>query len=72
MKFKNLEEVQGNLYLGIDAGSTTSKIVVIDEDCNIVYDFYANNQGNPLDLVKEQLSVIYSKLNDNQKLQVVV
>ena len=68
VKFKNLEEVQGNLYLGIDAGSTTSKIVVIDEDCNIVYDFYANNQGNPLDLVKEQLSVIYSKLNDNQKI----
>ena len=68
VKFKNIDEVEGNLYLGIDAGSTTSKIVVIDEDCNIVYDFYANNQGNPLDLVKEQLSVIYSKLNENQNI----
>jgi len=35
-------------YIGIDSGSTTTKIVVTDSQANILYSFYANNEGNPL------------------------
>lgn len=59
---KNLEGYVGPLYLGIDAGSTTSKIILLDEDNNIRYHFYDNNKGKPLDVVVEQLKYIYSKM----------
>lgn len=42
-------------FLGIDSGSTTTKILVIDENENIVFKFYAPNQGNPLKKVSEGL-----------------
>lgn len=42
-------------FLGIDSGSTTTKILVIDENENIVFNFYAPNQGNPLKKVSEGL-----------------
>ncbi len=45
---KNLEESVGNLYLGIDAGSTTIKILVIDQNQDIVYQKYKSNDGEPL------------------------
>ncbi len=48
-------------YLGIDAGSTTTKVILIDKDCNIVYSGYKNNQGNPLEIIKGQLFEIYEK-----------
>lgn len=44
-----------NLFLGIDSGSTTSKILILDENENIVFTFYAANQGNPLKKVSEGL-----------------
>lgn len=42
-----------NVYLGIDAGSTTCKFVLIDEEGNLVDSFYSNNKGNPLDVFKD-------------------
>lgn len=55
-----------NLYLGIDSGSTTTKILIIDEDERIVFNFYAPNQGNPLKKVAEGLSEFEKKYgNDN-------
>lgn len=42
-------------FLGIDSGSTTSKIVVIDESDNIIFSFYDSNRGNPLKKVVEGL-----------------
>lgn len=60
---KPLEEYAGPLYLGIDAGSTTSKIIVLDDENNIRYDFYDNNKGKPLDVVVEQLKIIYGKMH---------
>lgn len=48
-----------NFYLGIDSGSTTSKIVVMDEETNIIYRFYSNNEGNPLKKVIEGLDIFY-------------
>lgn len=54
----------GNAYLGIDAGSTTTKIALISEDNKILYSFYSNNEGNPLDIVKKALCDMISQLND--------
>ncbi|MFV0382259.1 MAG: acyl-CoA dehydratase activase-related protein [Breznakia sp.] len=55
----NLKEYQGNAYLGVDAGSTTTKIILLDEKKKILYSNYTNNKGNPIDVVKKQLLYIY-------------
>ncbi|MDR2602173.1 MAG: acyl-CoA dehydratase activase [Spirochaetaceae bacterium] len=52
------------VYLGIDAGSTTSKFVLIDESENVVDSFYAPNKGEPLKVVREALINIYKKYTD--------
>lgn len=43
------------VYLGIDAGSTTSKFVLIDEEERLVYSFYGKNHGEPLKVIQEAL-----------------
>jgi predicted CoA-substrate-specific enzyme activase len=44
----NVCSKQQDAYIGIDSGSTTTKIVVTDSEARILYSFYANNEGNPL------------------------
>lgn len=44
-----------NVFIGIDSGSTTTKIVVTDEQARIVYSYYANNAGDPIDAVTKGL-----------------
>lgn len=41
------------VYIGIDSGSTTTKIVVTDADANLVYSFYNNNGGQPIETVEK-------------------
>lgn len=60
VEYVPLETYQGNAYLGIDAGSTTTKTVLLDEQNRILYSNYTNNKGNPIDVVKSQLEYIYS------------
>ncbi len=48
-------------YLGIDSGSTTSKFVFMDEDEQVTDTFYANNQGEPLKVVREGLLALAEK-----------
>ncbi len=43
-----LSQYRGNCFLGIDAGSTTTKMALIGEEGQLLYQFYANNQGNPI------------------------
>lgn len=50
-----LKEAEGNVYLGIDSGSTTTKVVVMDEKERIVYSYYTQNDGNPITAVKNGL-----------------
>ncbi|MEW8956197.1 acyl-CoA dehydratase activase-related protein [Clostridium sp.] len=59
---KDIKHVSGNCFLGIDAGSTTTKVALIDEDFNLVYSYYGNNNGKPLELTIEILKDIYSNL----------
>lgn len=57
-----IESVEGAVYLGIDAGSTTIKAVLIDSDANIRYSFYASNEGDPVARAVEILKEIRQKL----------
>lgn len=54
----------GNAYLGIDAGSTTTKVVLMAENGGILYSYYDSNKGNPVSIVKEQLEKIYELCAD--------
>ncbi|WP_312652988.1 acyl-CoA dehydratase activase-related protein [Proteiniclasticum sp.] len=58
----SLEDYKGRAYLGIDSGSTTSKIVLVDEDLNILYSYYGSNQGEPLKLITKILSELLERL----------
>ena len=53
---------KGNLFLGIDAGSTTTKVAVIGEDGSLLYSFYSNNNGSPLKTAIKAIKDIYSKM----------
>lgn len=59
VKRSDLNLYEGKAFLGVDAGSTTTKMVLIGENNELLFDYYSSNQGNPLDLVKEQLAYIY-------------
>ena len=45
---RSLAEYRGNCYLGIDAGSTTTKVALVGEDGKLLYSFYSSNNGPPL------------------------
>ncbi|NDV63791.1 acyl-CoA dehydratase activase-related protein [Bacteroides sp. 224] len=55
------EEKQIHCFLGIDSGSTTTKILIMNEKGNVVYTFYDTNQGNPLKKVLEGLENFYQE-----------
>ena len=59
---RDLEKFSGDCFIGIDAGSTTSKIVLIDEEANLLYSSYKNNEGKPLQTVIGMLKELYSVL----------
>lgn len=62
VEMKELQSYKGNTYLGIDVGSTTTKMVLMSNDGSILYTYYSSNHGNPLDLVIEQIKQIYKTL----------
>jgi predicted CoA-substrate-specific enzyme activase len=55
---------RGDAYLGVDAGSTTTKLVLITPDGGLLYTYYASNGGNPVAVVLEQLKEIYRRFGD--------
>ena len=59
---RSLIDYEGNCYLGIDAGSTTTKTALIAEDGSLLYSFYANNQGSPLAACIRSIQEIYAQL----------
>ena len=66
-KYAPLATCQTKAYLGIDSGSTTTKLVLINENHEILYTSYTSNKGNPLEVVLEQLLEIYRQ---NPKIQI--
>ena len=55
---KDLSEYTGNCFLGIDAGSTTTKLALIGEQGELLFSTYSNNQGNPIETAREAISKI--------------
>ncbi|NLL72320.1 MAG: 2-hydroxyacyl-CoA dehydratase [Clostridiales bacterium] len=64
VKYGDLAEYKGKAYLGIDAGSTTTKVVLIGEEGEVLYSHYSGNEGKPLAKLLAILKDIYSKLPD--------
>ena len=60
----NIEGYSGRAWLGIDCGSTTTKLVLVGEDRSILYSYYNSNQGNPVTLVRDELLKIYRLCGD--------
>ncbi len=61
----DLATYEGNCYLGIDAGSTTTKAALVGEDGALLYSFYSNNNGNPLATSIRAIQEIYEQLPDS-------
>lgn len=68
VKTAPLETYTGNCYLGIDAGSTTTKAALVGEDGSLLYSFYANNNGSPLKTAIGAIQEIYSRLPEGVKI----
>ena len=58
----------GNCFLGIDAGSTTTKMTLIGENGELLYSFYASNQGNPIETAKTAISSLQKNLPSTAKI----
>ncbi|WP_148410419.1 2-hydroxyacyl-CoA dehydratase [Murimonas intestini] len=64
----DLSSYEGNCYLGIDAGSTTTKAALVGEDGSLLYSFYSNNNGSPLKTTIKAIQDIYSQLPATAKI----
>ena len=56
-----LEGYRGGAYLGIDCGSTTTKLALVSENKELLYTYYASNNGDPVDIVRRELGEIYRR-----------
>lgn len=64
----DLKTYKGNAYLGIDAGSTTTKIALIDEDKNLLFTHYESNRGTPLRSTIDALKKMYRQMPETCKI----
>lgn len=60
LKYEDIRTYRGDAYLGIDAGSTTTKLVLITPDGKLLYQHYCSNKGQPLDIIASKLEEIYN------------
>jgi len=68
VKTAELSSYEGNCYLGIDAGSTTTKVALVGEDGSLLYHFYSNNNGSPLATAIRAMGEIKEKLPDSARI----
>lgn len=64
LAFEDIKTYEGEAYLGIDAGSTTTKLVLVTPDGKLLYQYYASNKGQPLAVITERLAEIYKLAGD--------
>ncbi len=62
VKTADFSTYSGNCFLGIDAGSTTTKAAVVSENGDLLYSFYDNNHGDPLGTSIRAIKDIYSRM----------
>ena len=65
LTFADIATYTGEAYLGIDSGSTTTKLILITPDCRILYSHYQSNNGQPVDIIVEKLAEVY-KLSEGR------
>ena len=63
-----LENYNGDCFLGIDAGSTTTKVALIGSEGQLLFSYYANNQGNPIKTAMEALETLGAQLPSGAKI----
>lgn len=64
----DLASYQGKCFLGIDAGSTTTKVALVDEQGSLLYSFYSSNDGSPLKTAIRSLKEIYHLLPEGVRI----
>ena len=64
----DLSTYKGNCFLGIDAGSTTTKVALVGEDGSLLYSFYSSNDGSPLKTAIRSLKEIHALLPEGVKI----
>ena len=68
VKTGDLSTYKGKCFLGIDAGSTTTKTALVSEDGTLLYSFYSSNNGNPLKTTINSIKEIYSLLPEDAEI----
>ena len=69
VKKRTLKDFKGDCFIGIDAGSTTTKLALIDMDGNLLFSLYGSNEGNPLKSTITMLKKLYSVLPKGAKIR---
>ena len=69
VKTRRLEDFSGDCFIGIDAGSTTTKLAVIDNEGSLLHSIYRNNEGDPLKSVIGMLKELYEILPKTAKIR---
>lgn len=64
-QYADIATASGPTFLGIDAGSTTSKVILIDTEGRILFQHYGNNEGQPLENIIKILKEVYRQLPDD-------
>ena len=64
----SLADYEGDCFLGIDAGSTTTKVAVIGEDGTLLYSFYSSNNGSPLNTTIRAIKEITEQMPDSARI----
>ena len=64
----DVSSYSGKAYLGIDAGSTTTKLCLVAPDGGLLYTYYSSNRGNPVSVILEQMKEIYRLCGDRIKI----
>ena len=68
VKTGDLSTYKGKCFLGIDAGSTTTKTALVGEDGTLLYSYYTNNNGNPLKTTIGSIKEIYELLPEDAEI----
>ncbi len=55
----------GKFFVGIDIGSTSSDVVIIDEGGRVVFDDYRRTMGRPIETVREQLALVFKRKGES-------
>ena len=68
VKKSDLEKYKGKCFLGIDAGSTTTKLALTGEEGELLFSYYTNNQGSPVKAAKKAVRALAEKLPDTAEI----